>query len=475
MSVRKPILIGGIGLSFVLWVGSSIGNSLSEFGSELGLLGVLGVGAIAWWGRRRGSPALPVEVSASPVDRAAVAAEIERVENGIAALEAEGEDVSPWRDRASALPQGWQRQQLRVAVTGAKGTGKTCLRAALSSRLASEVTVVETEPLPLGSEADIERLDSDLVAFLTEGDITESEYRILQQLRSDRTRVVVVFNKQDRYPPEERISIWQQLRQRLHPDFPESDIVAISANPNPIEVRQQQADGTLRIWEEKPEPNVKMLSDRLETILASEREQLLCTAIAREARALLENVKGRLNQRRRERALPIVERYQWIAGTAAFANPVATLDLLATAAANAQMIVDLASIYQQRFSWEQAKTMAGALGKFVVQLGVVELSTQTAGAMLKTHALTYVAGGAVQGVSTAYLTHLVGLSAIEYFQEQEIGIASESGLNLDRLRQTLRSVWQRERGTAFWRGFVSRALERLPLGSENSPAIASES
>ena len=111
-----------------------------------------------------------------------------------------------------------------------------------------------------------------------------------------------------------------------------------------------------------------------------------------------------MNGLRRDRAVPVIEQYQWIAAAAAFANPVPALDLLATAAINAQLVMELGGIYQQKFSLEQAQAVAGTLGSLMLKLGLVELSTQTIGTILKSNAITFVAGGVVQGVSAAYLT-----------------------------------------------------------------------
>jgi hypothetical protein len=155
-----------------------------------------------------------------------------------------------------------------------------------------------------------------------------------------------------------------------------------------------------------------------------------------------------------------VEQYQWIAAAAAFANPVPALDLLATAAINAQLVMELGAVYQQKFSLEQAQTVAGTMGSLMLKLGLVELSTKAISTVLKTNAVTFVAGGAVQGVSAAYLTRIAGCSLIEYFQQQE-AIDSASGLNLDKLGQTLQNVFQQNQQVAFLQGFVKQSLGRL--------------
>jgi hypothetical protein len=123
--------------------------------------------------------------------------------------------------------------------------------------------------------------------------------------------------------------------------------------------------------------------------------------------------------------------------------------------------MDLGGIYQQKFSLQQAQTVAGTMGSLMIKLGLVELSSKAIGIVLKSNAITFVAGGAVQGVSAAYLTRLAGLSLIEYFQQQEAAINSENGLNLHKLSQTLQNVFQQNQQLGFLQGFVKQGLGRL--------------
>jgi uncharacterized protein (DUF697 family) len=181
----------------------------------------------------------------------------------------------------------------------------------------------------------------------------------------------------------------------------------------------------------------------------------------RKALLLKAEAKNYLNGIRRDRANPVIEQYQWIAAAAAFANPVPALDILATAAINAQMIVDLGNVYQQKFSLEQAKTVAGEMGSLMLKLGLVELSSKAIGTVLKSHAVTFVAGGAVQGVSAAYLTRLAGLSLIEYFQQQEVAANTATGFNVEKLGQTLQKVFQQNQQVTFLQGFVNQGVKRL--------------
>jgi hypothetical protein len=230
-----------------------------------------------------------------------------------------------------------------------------------------------------------------------------------------------------------------------------------------VKVRQHQPDASVQEWIEQQTPDLTVLTERLSQILTQQGQQLVWASTLRTATALKAEAKIALNQVRRDRALPLIEQYQWIAAAAAFANPVPALDLIATAAISAQLVIDLGKIYQQKFSLQQAQSVAKTLGSLMLKLGLVELSTQTIAGILKSNAFTYVAGGAVQGVSAAYLTRLAGLSLIEYFQEQENSENPATGqpFNLDRLKQQLQKVFQQNQRTAFLQGFVKRAVGHL--------------
>ena len=161
--------------------------------------------------------------------------------------------------------------------------------------------------------------------------------------------------------------------------------------------------------------------------------------------------------------MPVIEQMQWIAAGTAFANPIATVDLLATAAINGQLVLDLGAIYGQKFSMDQAKAAAKTIAELTVKLGLVELASQALGAVLKGHVTTYLAGGALQGISAAYLTRLAGLTLIDYFEEQSLLETTE--LNFEGLGSRLQTLFQQARQGLALKDFVTQAMSHLPIAS----------
>ncbi|MEC4985487.1 MAG: DUF697 domain-containing protein [Oscillatoria sp. PMC 1068.18] len=463
---QKPILVGGMGLSVTLWLWSSLHHAAIDLG-ELGFLGAIATGGVFWLLQQK-SPQNLFLSQQLPVNKQIVAEAIASASATIDYLETEAPniDTTNLKEQLAQLPNSSQRQNLQLAITGGKSVGKTTLQQLLTTKeIRKNINFSETAAINAitDSESNVTKksLAADLVLFLTTGDLTESEYKLLQQLRTAKQRVLLIFNKQDFYVPEEQALILQQLCYRVKEIISPEDVIGISAAPAPEKVRKHQEDGSVTEYMEPQPPDFGDLNARLHSIIKSESQELILGTTWREARELQKQAKQILNEIRRSRALPIIEQYQWIAAAAAFANPVAALDLVAAAAVSGQMLVDLGAIYQQKFSLDQAKTAAGTIGKLMVQLGIVELTTQTIGSLLKSHVVTYFAGGAVQGVSAAYLTRIAGLSLIEYLQEQEISAKSGEGFNLERLKGKIQKVFQENQRQAFLQGFATKAIGHL--------------
>ncbi|WP_026734353.1 YcjF family protein [Fischerella sp. PCC 9605] len=472
VKLQRPILVGGLGLSFSLWILQSWHDSIVQLG-EYSVLSLLLIGGGLLLLKQNRAKDNSQVLDSLPVDRETVENAIAKAEVVINHLADEAENhqaLATLREKIPQLYQELDRQEIHLAVTGGKSVGKSTLIEVLKSnwrqnvetRNFASLQLQETAPLfaQAGETSDATALTkakaTDFIMFLTNGDLTDTEFQTIQQLKAENHRLMLVFNKQDQYLVDERASVLLSLKQRI-----QANVVATAASPVPVKVRKYNDDGSVQEWMEQPAPDIQQLTQDLGEILAQQGQQLVWATTMRKALLLKAEAKNYLNGIRRDRANPVIEQYQWIAAAAAFANPVPALDILATAAINAQMIVDLGNVYQQKFSLEQAKNVAGEMGSLMLKLGLVELSSKAIGTVLKSHAVTFVAGGAVQGVSAAYLTRLAGLSLIEYFQQQEVAVNTATGFNVEKLGQTLQKVFQQNQQVSFLQGFVKQGVKRL--------------
>ncbi|MGB7088315.1 MAG: DUF697 domain-containing protein [Phormidesmis sp.] len=488
MKLKRPILVGGLGLSASLWLLNAVGHSPMghALGDGSGMLGAIALGSAGiWWLKQRTTPTLELDppLALGPVDRAAVEAVLTRAEDRTNTIVEELPDAikadkaqSIWslieqqRQAIAQLLTQADRETLSIAVVGNKATGKTTLVSHLDKvwrgTQPSVVSLTEVN----GDDTSVS-VDTDLVLFVTAADLTQSELQRIQTLLKSGYRVQLAFNKQDQLTPLDRQSVLQRIQTRV--EGLGIDVRAIATQPNPIKVRRHQENGEVEEFSQQPEVQISALTERLDHLVNSEAQQLVLTTTLRQAKTLLAATQTLLNEQRRSRALPIVEQMQWIAAGSAFASPLPSLDLLASTAINAQLIADLGAVYNQTFSLEQAKAAAGTLAEMLVKLGLVELSTQALGSLLKTHVATYVAGGALQGVSAAYLTRMVGLSLIDFFEEQSLLAPEKRTFAFSEMGDRLQAIFKKTKQGLGLQAFVQQALNHLPAlpsASAQSPS-----
>ncbi len=475
VKLQRPILVGGIGLSLLLWLLDSVQHSVAEFGGTT-MLGIMAASLGVWLLKRPKSlpPQKPIIIP-SPTKEAAEEAiatltttldKLVLAVEGINKSEKISDDINQLRQKVITLTQELEREELSIVITGNQGVGKTALTEILKSEWISknskkiEVRDItwESEWITKNEDVQINPLSSyDLILFLTTGDLIDSEFQALSKLTTFGQRFILVWNKQDLYLPDQKPQIIQKIKETLSTINSEENLVGISAKPNSIKVRKYQEDGTIQESIEQPLPEISGLTEKLNQILEQEKEKLVWATTRRKAEIVRLETKNILNQIRKERAIPIIEQYQWIAAATAFANPVPALDLLATAAINAQLIVDLSAIYEQKISLEKGKQVAGTMAELMLKLGLVELSTKTLTTILKSNSVTFVAGGAIQAVSAAYLTRVAGISLVEYFATQ----TDSNSMNVEKLGKIIQTVFSKTQENSFLKSFVTQVMSHV--------------
>ncbi|NEN93399.1 MAG: DUF697 domain-containing protein [Okeania sp. SIO3H1] len=482
IKLQRPILVGGIGLSLLLWLLDSVQHSVAEFGGAT-MLGIIAAGLGVLLLKKPKSKTLQKPtIIAPPTKEAAEEAialsviTIDKVFQEIKSTN-KSEKISQLRQQATTLTNELERKELSMVVTGYRGVGKTSVAEILNSqwlstnskKLEISDSTWQEEWITTDENIQLNPLSTyDLILFVITGDVTDSEFQALSKLASLGQSFILVWNKQDQYLPDQKPQILQKLKETLSTINSEENLVGISAKPNSVKVRKHQQDGSIQESTEQPLPEISGLIEKLNQTLEKETEKLVWATTKRKAQIVTLEAKSILNQVRRERAIPIIEQYQWIAAATAFANPVPALDLLATAAINSQLIVDLSAIYEQKFSLEQGKQVAGTIAELMLKLGLVELSTKTLTTILKSNTVTFVAGGAVQAVSAAYLTRVAGISLVEYFQTQ----TNSNSMNIDKLSKIIQSVFSQTQQNNFLKSFVTQVMSHILPEEKKSEVVS---
>jgi uncharacterized protein (DUF697 family) len=481
ISIRKPILVVGVSISFLLWIGENLKNSLDDAGNFSVLALTLMGSAWLFWQRKK-TPLIIPNVQLSSVNRVDFEQKIDKIKNLLNSLVKESsEDLGKifqdkFNSSLSSIEQKISKKYLDLTIINYNKITSSFIINNLQEKFVDDIKclsetnflnydkniVINKNELNLSAIDNIQNLSlkSDLILFVIQGDITESEKQIITQINNNQ-RILVLFNDIDYPLAEEKTLIFTNIKNKLKEIINSEFIISISTQTKKIKVKKYLDEVNYQEWEEVTQGEYNNLLSSLKIIVEKEKDNLILATAYRNSIELEKTIKKELNLIRKEKALPLLEKYQIIAATATFANPVSSLDLLATAAINTQMIIDLSSIYQQSLSLNQAKEISIELAKLMVKLGMVEISSQAITTILKTNAITYVAGGIIQGISAAYLTRLCGLSLIEYYEIAELN--NNESINLKIIKEKLQLIFQQTKDNNFLTKFVEKITKNEQL------------
>ncbi|MGB3296277.1 MAG: GTP-binding protein, partial [Phormidesmis sp.] len=178
---------------------------------------------------------------------------------------------------------------------------------------------------------------ADLLLFVVDNDLHRAEYEPLAMLVRMGKRSLLVFNKGDRYLSEERDQILQRLRERTRRLIAPEDVVSVVAKPVAVGL----PDGTVV----QPDPDIRDLVSRMTVVLRREGAELIANNLLLQSQQISEDAQALLTAQRQQQADAIVDRYQWIGAGVLAATPLPVVDMLATAAVNTQMVVELGRVY----------------------------------------------------------------------------------------------------------------------------------
>ena len=281
--------------------------------------------------------------------------------------------------RSREIETALSRGELQVVVFGTGSAGKTSLVNAIIGRMVGKVDapmgtteVGETYTLKLkglnrkilitdtpgileAGVAGTEReqlarqlaTEADLLLFVVDNDLRRSEYEPLRALAEIGKRSLIVLNKTDLYLDTDKEIILARLRERVRGFIASTDVVAIAANPQSVTLE----NGELL----EPEPDILPLLRRMAAVLRAEGEDLVADNILLQSQRLGEEARKLIDAQRRRQAEKVVERFQWIGAGVVSVTPLPVVDLLATAAVNAQMVVEIGRIYGSELNLERGR------------------------------------------------------------------------------------------------------------------------
>lgn len=421
--------------------------------------------------KRRSQPRIPAaKAEVAEETLKAVRRQVSQVQDEVARQEL--------LSRSREIEQNLSRGELLVVVFGTGSSGKTSLINALLGQVVGqvgapmgttevgatyslklkgvdrEILITDTPGILEAGTAGTERealarrlaTEADLLLFVLDNDLRRSEYDPLRMLAEIGKRSLVILNKADLYSDSDLEIILARLRERVRGFVATSDVISVSANPQSVLLETGERF--------QPEPEIMPLIRRMAAVLRAEGEDLLADNILLQSQRLGEKARNLIDAQRRRQADKIVERFQWIGAGVIAVTPLPVVDLLATAAVNAQMVVEIGRVYGCEINADRGREMAFSLAKTLVSLGVVKGAVTLVTTALQLSIGGLVVSRAIQGVSAAYLTRIAGKSFIEYFRHnQDWG---DGGIT-----EVVQRQFQLNRKDEFIKSFVQEAITRV--------------
>lgn len=259
---------------------------------------------------------------------------------------------------------------------------------------------------------------SDLVLFVVDGDLTDSEYQAIVALQRQHRPLLLVLNKADRYTAEEERELLDVLTRRTEGLVRPEHVIPCSARPAERVYVLVDGEGRERETRRRPLPDVVRLRERLWEILEVEGKTLAALNASLFAGDLADRVAERLTRVKADLAERLMHTYCLGKGVAVAFNPVPVVDVLSVVA-DAALVIHLGKLYGLPVTRAEAggllRTIVGQMALLMGTVWGVHLASSVLKGVSMGLSVLFTAG--TQGAVAYYGTYVVGRAAERYFAQ----------------------------------------------------------
>lgn len=351
-------------------------------------------------------------------------------------------------ESVQAMLDKLQHGHLHIAVFGRVSTGKSSLLNALigeqkfavsplhgetkqssmqewSEVEAAGVYLIDTPGLDEAGGEDREAMAkevahrSDLVIYVIDGDVTDTELSALRTLLTQGRPVVIALNKSDLYTTADLDALLLTVRKKTEGLVQPDDVLAVAAQPRPQQIVEVGDDGNESSTTRERAPDVNKLRLRLWEIFENEGKTLAALNASLFAADLSDQVGVRILNARREIGDKLVRTYCVGKGVAVAFNPVPVADLFAAAFIDVGMVMHLSNVYDLPVSRREAGSLVSVIAAEAAALMGTVWALHFVSSALKvgTAGLSTIVTAGAQGAIAYYSTYVVGQIAAEYLSK----------------------------------------------------------
>ena len=260
---------------------------------------------------------------------------------------------------------------------------------------------------------------SDLVIFVIDSDITDTELGALKAAISQGRPILLALNKSDLYTAVEQDALLQSVRDKTDGIIDPEHVIAVAAQPRPQVVVEVDSDGQELESQRHRDPDIAALRLKLWEILEAEGKTLAALNASLFASDLSDQVGRRILAARRELGENLVRTYCVAKGIAVAFNPVPVADLFAAAFIDVGMVVHLSKVYGLPLNQKEAGSIVKVImAESAALMGTVwALHFVSSALKVGTIGLSTILTAGAQGSIAYYSTYLVGQAAAKYLAE----------------------------------------------------------
>lgn len=362
------------------------------------------------------------------------------------------DDLRSLRDMALKLRSG----RVEIVVFGEISTGKSALINALTGEAVAQVNVrggwtkdvwhlkwegagyclpgfehsqvVLVDTPGLNEVGGAERADmarqaaerADLILFVTDSDLNETEHNALVELAAFHKPILLVVNKCDLYTPAQLEELLDALKNHRAAGLVDPEnVVCTAADPREVQYVVEAADGSSRSEWRKPKPKIDELRARILEVLEADGSALIALSASMYAADRSDRIAALRVKMRNQKATQVISTFAVAKALAVSINPIGYADVAGGVAIDAAMIATLANVYGMQISMSRARELAISLLKAAGWVMLGEVATSYGASLLKAVSL----GAAMplvavpQAAAAGYGSYIVGQAARVYFEQ----------------------------------------------------------
>ena len=214
-------------------------------------------------------------------------------------------------------------------------------------------------------------LDSDLILFVIDSDITRIDLDSIEELLRHNKPILLVLNRCDQWSKEETKLILSSIHKKL--SFYKQRIKISLAASSPREAKIKP-NGTVR--SKQKTPKVDILKNELKDILDQSGELLLCINSLRIADQFYKSLKENRLHKKREAAQALIGKYAALKASGVAINPFLMIDLVTGLAFDSALVIQLSKLYGLEIGGPSARQLMKKLSLQNSLLGGVQIGIQ---------------------------------------------------------------------------------------------------